>query len=64
MAEAAFDLAGDIGIPLTLKELDIPEHSIPEMAEAAMKVERPILNNPRPMTAKVAEEIYRQAFEG
>lgn len=63
-ADAVFDLAGDIGIPLTLKELDIPESSIPDMAAAAMKVERPIMNNPRPMTAEIAEEIYRQAFEG
>lgn len=58
------NLARDIGIPRTLKDLRIPEDSIPDMAEAAMKVERPIMNNPRPMTAGVAENIYRKAFEG
>jgi alcohol dehydrogenase len=63
-AKAVFDLSRDIGIPRTLKELDIPEWAIPEMAEAAMKVERPILNNPRPMTAGVAEDIYNSAFNG
>jgi len=63
-AKAVFDLSGDIGIPRTLQELNIPEDSIPKMAEEAMKVERPILNNPRPMTAKVAEKIYRNAFQG
>jgi alcohol dehydrogenase class IV len=57
-------LARDIGIPQTLKDLKIPEDSIPEMAEAAMKVKRPLMNNPRPMTAKVAEDIYQKAFEG
>ncbi|MFC1533186.1 iron-containing alcohol dehydrogenase [Thermodesulfobacteriota bacterium] len=62
VSEAVYDLAGDIGVPRTLKELDIPEDSIPEMAKAAMKVEIPIKNNPRPMTAEAAEEIYRQAF--
>jgi len=62
--KAVVDLSGDIGIPQTLKELSIPEEVIPEMAEAAMKVERPILNNPRPMTVKTAEDIYRKAFEG
>jgi alcohol dehydrogenase len=61
---AVFDLSSDIGIPLTLKELNIPVEAIPEMAEAAMKVTRPILNNPRPMTVAVAEDIYRKAFEG
>ncbi len=61
---AVHNLSQDIGIPQTLKDLDIPEDSVPEMAEAAMKIERPILNNPRPMSAKVAEEIYRKAFEG
>lgn len=63
-AKAVFDLSRDIGIPRTLTELDIPEYSIPEMAEAAMKVERPILNNPRPMTTEVAETIYQNAFNG
>jgi len=63
-AKAVFDLSRDIGIPRSLEELDIPEWAIPEMAEAAMKVERPILNNPRPMSAEVAEAIYRSAFQG
>ena len=62
-AEAVYDLAGDIGIPLSLKELNIPEDAIPEMAKAAMKVERPLMNNPRPVSVEVAEEIYRQSFE-
>ncbi|MBW1861596.1 MAG: iron-containing alcohol dehydrogenase [Deltaproteobacteria bacterium] len=61
--QAVFDLSGDIGIPRTLKALNIPVDAIPEMAEAAMKVERPILNNPRPMSVRVAEEIYGKAFE-
>ena len=61
---AVFELSADIGIPGTLKELDIPSQAIPEMSEAAMKVERPILNNPRPVTVKVIENIYRNAFEG
>jgi alcohol dehydrogenase len=63
-SKAVFDLAEDIGIPQTLKDLGIPEDAVPQMAEAAMKVERPIKNNPRPMTVRVAEEIYRRAFEG
>jgi alcohol dehydrogenase len=61
---AVSDLSVAIGIPQTLRELDIPEEAIPEMAEAAMKVAIPIMNNPRSMTARAAEEIYRKAFEG
>lgn len=64
VVKAVFELSNDIGIPVTLKDLNIPEDAIHEMAEAAMKVERPILNNPRPMTVRVAEDIYRRAFEG
>ena len=64
VSEAVYDLAEDIGVPLTLRELDIPEDSIPEMAKAAMKVAVPIANNPRPMTAEAGEEIYRNAYEG
>jgi alcohol dehydrogenase len=63
-AQAVFDLSADIGIPQSLKEIDVPEDAIPEMAEGAMKVTRPIENNPRPMTVEVAKEIYRRAFEG
>lgn len=62
--KAVFDLSGDIGIPQTLKELNIPEEAIPEMADAAMKVTRPILNNPRPLSVKTAQDLYRRAFEG
>jgi hypothetical protein len=41
-----------------------PEDAIPGMSDAAMKVERPILNNPRTRSVKVAEDIYSNAFHG
>jgi len=63
-AEAAWDLAEDIGTPLTLNDLNIPEDAIPDLVKGAMKIAVPIMNNPRPMTAEIAEKIYRQAFEG
>jgi alcohol dehydrogenase class IV len=62
--KAVRDLTRDIGIPQTLKDLRIPEDSIHEMSGAAMKVERPLMNNPRPMTVEIAEDIYKKAFEG
>lgn len=64
VVDAVRDLSKDIGIPLTLKELDVPEHAIPEMAISAMGVTRPILNNPRPMTKDVAHNIYQKAMSG
>ena len=65
-AEMAVDkvsvLLEDVGMLKSLKELDIPEGSIEEMAEAAMNVERPIANNPRLMTKESAISIYREVF--
>ena len=55
-------LLEDLGVAKTLRELDIPESSIEEMAEAAMKVDRPIANNPRMMTKESAVRIYKGAF--
>ncbi|MBN1105900.1 MAG: iron-containing alcohol dehydrogenase [Deltaproteobacteria bacterium] len=62
--KAVFELSEDLGIPRTLKDLLIPQEAIPEMAEAALKVTRPMMNNPRPVTLKVAQEIYTKAFIG
>ena len=64
VSEAVFELAEDIGVPMTLAELNIPEDSIPEMAKAAIQVAVPIANNPRPMTVEAAMDIYRNAYEG
>ena len=52
------------GIPQSLKELDIPESAIPEMAKAAMLVTRLLDNNPRKVELKDAEAIYRKAYHG
>ncbi len=45
-------LSRSIGIPKNLKELGIPKKAIRSMAEGAIKVARPIENNPRPITVK------------
>jgi len=51
-----------VGVPQHLKDLRIPEETIPEMANSAMQVTRLLSNNPREMTAEDAEAIYRAAF--
>ncbi len=60
--EALFDLNDDVGIPATLKDLDIPFDSIPEMAEIALTVTRPVENNPRQPSLDDVIAIYETAF--
>jgi len=56
--DAIFQLARDVGTPLHLKDLKIPEEAIPEMAADAMKWSRLLNNNPRQMTQEDAAAIY------
>jgi alcohol dehydrogenase len=55
-------LSRTIGIPTNLKELGIPKKAIRSMARAAMKVTRPIENNPRPITEKDIVSLYQKMF--
>lgn len=50
------------GIPATLREVNIPEEAIPEMAGAAMKIQRLLKNNPREITETDAIAIYKAAW--
>jgi len=50
------------GLPATLRELNIPESAIPAMATDAMKVQRLLKNNPRPVTEADAIAIYKAAW--
>jgi alcohol dehydrogenase len=50
------------GIPATLKEVNVPESSIPQMAADAMKIQRLLKNNPRLIEEKDAIEIYKAAY--
>jgi alcohol dehydrogenase len=55
-------LAKDLGVPQRLSDLGIPEMAIPGMAEEAMKVARPLENNPRPVSLEEAIRIYHSVF--
>jgi alcohol dehydrogenase len=50
------------GIPATLKEVQVPEPAIPQMAADAMKIQRLLKNNPRLIEEKDAIEIYKAAY--
>jgi alcohol dehydrogenase len=60
--DAVMQLCQDVGIVTQLKELDIPEDAIDEMAVAAMKVTRLLNINPRHVTEEAARQIYRDAY--
>ena len=55
-------LSRDCGVPQTLSALNIPRTAIPEMAKAAMQVQRLLKNNLRTVTEADAVKIYEASF--
>lgn len=51
-----------LGIPRGMAELGVPEGAIPEMARAAVGIERLMKNNPRKVSVEDAERLYRAAY--
>jgi alcohol dehydrogenase class IV len=60
--EAMRTLAADLKIPEHLSEFGIEDKDIPNLAEGVMKVTRLLANNPRDLSQKDAEEIYRRVL--
>ncbi|MBM3301947.1 MAG: iron-containing alcohol dehydrogenase, partial [Deltaproteobacteria bacterium] len=60
--DAVRTLCEDIGIPSTLSDIGIPKADIPLLIEGALKVTRPVENNPRSLGEQEAHWIYEQAF--
>ena len=56
------ELIKTCGIPATLKEVNVPESAIPQMAVDAMKIQRLLQNNPREITEQDAINIYKAAY--
>ena len=56
------ELVNACGIPSTLKEVNVPESAIPQMAGDAMKIQRLLKNNPREITEADAIAIYKAAY--
>ena len=56
------ELVKACGIPARLKEVNVPESAIPQMAKDAMKIGRLLKNNPRLIEEKDAIEIYKAAY--
>jgi alcohol dehydrogenase len=60
--QEVYALGDDVGIPASLDALKVPRERVPEMAQKAMTVARPIANNPRKVTAADLEQVYQRAF--
>jgi alcohol dehydrogenase class IV len=60
--EKVKSLTRDLGVPQRLSDLGIPHSALPQMAEEAMKVARPLENNPRPVSMEDAIRIYQKVF--
>ena len=55
------DLAGIAGLPLTLRDISVPEEALPRLAEEA-SAQWTGRFNPRPFDAGAALELYRSAY--
>lgn len=55
-------LIAECGIPAQLRDVNIPENAIPEMAKDALKIQRLLKNNPRHINEEDAINIYHQAY--
>ncbi|WP_323760914.1 iron-containing alcohol dehydrogenase [Maricaulis sp.] len=51
-------IAGVVGIETRLNQVGVSHNDLPKLAEDAMKVERLLKNNPRPMTLEAAQACY------
>jgi alcohol dehydrogenase class IV len=55
-------LSDDLRVPRRLSDVGIPENAIPRLAEAAMKVTRLLVNNPRKIALEDGINIYNSAY--
>ncbi|GGF64667.1 alcohol dehydrogenase [Azorhizobium oxalatiphilum] len=55
-------LSLDLGLPRTLREVNVPQHHLPQLAADAMKQTRLLVNNPRPLKQADALAIYEAAW--
>lgn len=59
--KAVRTLCEDVGIPTTLREVNVDPSAIPELAEAASKITRLLDFNPRRMTKEDIVRVYERA---
>ena len=57
-------LLDSLNFPKSLKEAGIPESALAPMAEKAIAIRRLLENNPRPVSAEQALNLYQSAYAG
>ncbi len=62
LAEYFERLARELGLPTTLREMNIPESDLPRLAHESMLQQRLLINNPRTVSVDDALAIYTAAF--
>jgi alcohol dehydrogenase len=62
LADHFLVLADDLGLPNTLRQMNIEEGDLPMLAGQAVLQQRLLVNNPREVSLEDALAIYRQAF--
>jgi alcohol dehydrogenase class IV len=60
--DAVETLMEDIGLPLKLRDLEIPKDALPSMAERALTVQRLLTMNPRFMGLEDIIGVYEEAY--
>lgn len=60
--DALANLSTDLGMPVRLRDVGIPEAALAKMASDAMLQTRLLVNNPRPLAEADALAIYRAAW--
>ena len=61
-AERLYELAGNLGLPTTLKACEVKENDLAMLAEDSMKQTRLLVNNPREVKLDDALQIYEAAY--
>jgi len=62
LAEYFLELAEGFGLQTSLRQMNIPEHDLSQLAEEAMLQQRLLINNPRDVSYDDALRIYQQAY--
>jgi alcohol dehydrogenase class IV len=60
---AIAQLVTDLGVPRNLRALNVPREALPQMADKALAVDRPIANNPRTVDRADLLSIYQDIYD-
>lgn len=62
LADYFLNLAKELGLPTTLREMKIKESGLQQLADQSMLQERLLINNPRSVNVTEAKAIYQAAY--